>query len=47
MLMLFFDMESRDMARRAAVKKVLLLDKASGNRRSPYLRAAGDRKSVV
>ena len=40
MLMLFYDMESKDMERRAAVKKVLLLDKASGTRRSPYLRAA-------
>ena len=40
MLMLFYDLESRDMARRTAVKKVLLLDKASGTRRSPYLRAA-------
>ena len=39
-LMLFFDMESRDMERRAAVKKVLQLEKGSGTRRSPYLVAA-------
>lgn len=40
LLMLFYDMESRDMERRTAVKKVLLLDEASGTRRSPYVRAA-------
>lgn len=42
LLMLFYDMESRDMQRRTAIKKILLLDKASssGTRSSPYLRAA-------
>uniref|UniRef100_A0A6U6DKY9 Uncharacterized protein n=2 Tax=Guillardia theta TaxID=55529 RepID=A0A6U6DKY9_GUITH len=40
MLMLFYDMESRDLERRTALKKVMTLDKAAGTgKKSAYIRA--------